>query len=394
MDRRVDPRELLGHRESHPVVRRRAVNFRSSGLSSDLAFVTTNGAVIDVGFDGTIMYAVGAFTTVTDKNGTYAIPGAARLDLTTGLWDLIWQPVPNGGAAEIFAVQINASSVWLGGSYNAINTGYPGARSVNGLAKVDKITGADDAGFSSAALASAAFGQYCFSACLDGSSLYIAGSHITGVKKIDATTGAQDMAFATTIIDKQYFVNRIGADVAITGPYSTPRKAAGLYDPATGAVRSWDAQLGGPTSQGQRIYLQGSHYFVVGNITTAAGGTTRNGAASFDASGALQAWNPNVDVTSGVVRTMFVDASWAYLAGNHGGFGGVGAKPRFGRVNLTTGVVDSTYPGVTAGSPDYLCVNKDPVSGAIIVGGYGTGVTIGGKVRNFLVFIDSAGNVI
>jgi len=101
--------------------------------------VYTNGTIEGLHVDGSLVYVVGSFTTVTDSGGTYTRNRGACLNVATGLWTA-WNPNIVGGTA--YTVYKDATHVYVGTRQAAPTFG---GVAVSYAARVDPTTGVRDA---------------------------------------------------------------------------------------------------------------------------------------------------------------------------------------------------------------------------------------------------------
>lgn len=112
-----------------------------TSMVGDLSAVRVNSAITDSWLDraNLKLYITGGGTQFTDASGTYARNNAGCLDLQTGLWTA-WAPVLSSANSTIWS-RSDSPWVYIGGP-----TGVNGAPSGR-TKRVDKTTGASDAGF-------------------------------------------------------------------------------------------------------------------------------------------------------------------------------------------------------------------------------------------------------
>ena len=153
----------------------------------------------------------------------------------------------------------------------------------------------------------------------------------------------------------------------------TPAAAAG--DTVGSTAASWTPYVTSANAYVRKLAQCGGTLYAVGTFTQVgkpgvANAPARNNAFSFNATtGAISAWNPNVNGTvQGIALS--ADCSTAYLAGSFTSVHGTAVK-NLAKVNTTTGVVDTNFKPAPNGD----------VNGVVLTGGHliagGTFTTIG-----------------
>lgn len=282
-----------------------------------------NGYVTSLAIAGTSIYVGGGFTAY--KGVANSANGLAKLNLTTGVIDTTFSPVgatANGFNSGVSALTVSGSSLYVGGSFIV----YRGvAFNANYLAKLDLTTGAIDATFSPVGINSNGFNNSVYSLAASGSSLYVGGgfSNYKGVAnaanrlaKLDLTSGAIDTTFSPAGVNSNGF-------------------EAGTYVFAL-AVSGSSLYAGG-TFTAYKNVANSANYLAKLNLTTGVidttfspVGATANGFGSY-------------------VNTLAVSGSSLYAGGIFTAYKGVvGSAKNFAKLDLTTGVIDTTF--VAAGS--------------------------------------------
>jgi hypothetical protein len=162
------------------------------------------------GFDD----AVNALAVVNDKvyvggefssyrGATGAANALAKIDATTGALDTVFSPpAANGVQGRVYALAANATSLYVGGQFQAYRNVTFAA---NHLAKVDLGTGALDTAFCPPGAMANGFDSPVRALALDGATLYVGGdfTDYRGVTnaanylaKLNAATGALDATFS------------------------------------------------------------------------------------------------------------------------------------------------------------------------------------------------------
>ena len=126
------------------------------------------------------------------------------------------------------------------------------------------------------------------------------------------------------------------------------RNRIARVDAVNGIPDSFDPDMNGAV-YGIKWDNASSMLFATGSFTTAGGGTARNRAASFDASGALQAWDP--DIVDGQGNSVEVRAGKVYVGGTFSVVNGATVRWGLAVFDDTVGTVDAEDFGITSNSP-------------------------------------------
>ena len=313
-----------------------------------------DGAVYAVASTGTSVLAGGFFTTIGGQARNYL----AAVDPTTGL-ATSWNPNPSTSTfANVLALAVTGSSVYVGGTFTSI-----GGQSRNHLAAIDATTGTAMAwnpgvnGLVNSVVANGAV---------------FAGGQFTGVGGVSrnnlaaiyATTGAVTSwnpgANATVnMVVAHGNTIYVGGDFSQVGGQSRPRLAA--VDPLTGNVTSWN-----PVANSNVLALvvrAGKVYF--SGLFGMVGGQPRNRLAGVDsATGALLPWNPSPNAGS-QVSCVAADGQVVYVGGS---FTTIGGQSRIGLAALdpVTGSATSWNPALAPSPGNVRCI---VVNGALSTGG-------------------------
>lgn len=251
-------------------------------------------SVHDMVLDGTILYVVGSFTQVTDRNGTYTRNRAAALNTVTNLWTS-WNPSVNG---IVRAVAVDSEGVILGGAFSEIGFMISRFR----LAKVNKTTGGNISTFTSPI----STGTEVRGLALNGSDLFVVGdvtvtspsrSHLF---KVNAATGAVVSAFTCNANQPSRVVRVLAGNLYIGGPFTTlngtARNCLGACDLTTGAITSFNPFSGlslGANARVDDIVYDGSEWFYVCGYFTESVSYNFIGTARVKADNTVTPnWNP------------------------------------------------------------------------------------------------------
>jgi hypothetical protein len=224
--------------------------------------VTGGTAIVSaLATDGSLIYAGGVFTTVngaTGRNGLAAFPIADGISTGTAT---AWDPDLGGGLALAWDIEVDGSTVYVGGSFTTVNAG---ATARNNLAAVDAATGLADAAWDPDITGGSLPAVQALA--VDGSRLYAGGKFTTvngGVAR-----------------------NNLAAFELANGVN------AGAVDAA------WDPGVSILSDGVRALHVAISKLYVGGNFTTVSG-VTRNSAAALSlADGAspavLDSWDPSM----------------------------------------------------------------------------------------------------
>lgn len=304
-----------------------------------------NQPMLTLAASGGMIYAGGYCTSVN----TVARRNAAAFDLSSGSV-LPWAPEPTG---VVLCYSVGATTVYMGGRFDKVG----GQTRIN-FAAVDRTTGVPtsfvanmNVGDQNSPLGLLLSGSTLY-AC--GSFQIISGTSRKFLAALDATTGSL-LAWNPNpggVVYSMWLVS--GSDVAfppslfIGGLFTTvggvSRTNLASIDLASGTLNAWSPNANGPvykvsvvaTFQGavQTVYLGGAF--------TTINGVARNRAAALDASGALLAWNPNANNN---VNTLNIAGSRVYLGGKFSTLGGQAIRG-LAAVDATTGALTAWNPQI------------------------------------------------
>jgi hypothetical protein len=275
-----------------------------------------NGVVraLAVNGSGTGVYVGGDFSAIGGK----AAAKLALVDLASGRLDSRFRPAVKG---RVRSIALAGDRLYVGGDFTRV-----GSASRAKVAALDPRTGAllDWAppalgagrylGQTGVPTPDAAAGDvYGLAVPADGSRVYVAGNFTDfagqgGLLVLDAGTGAP--------LPKQWKVGRPVFDLAVwPGDGRTVFAAAGgpggriyAFDPSRPTQPRWKAAVDGDAvgvaASRTHVFLLGHYDYIVPKGSTCyrycPNGTSRRHLAAFDAAtGALDAWNPRADTSTG-----------------------------------------------------------------------------------------------
>lgn len=250
-----------------------------------------NSNVRALASSGTSIYVGGDFRAYKGVFG--AANRIAKLD-ASGALDTTFSPmVANGFDFEVRALAANATDVYVGGEFQA----YKGvANSAIHLAKLNAVTGAIDTAFGPVGVGANGFDARISALALNATDLYVGGSFTAykgaansanRIAKLNPTTGALDTTFSPPGATANGFNREVDAlalnatDVYVGGDFTShlgvANSANGIakLNRTTGALDTTFSPLGA-TANGfdgsvQGIVLDATHVYLVGGFTAYRG---------------------------------------------------------------------------------------------------------------------------
>jgi hypothetical protein len=314
-----------------------------------IAMGAPSGAVWSMINNGSTLYVGGAFTSITPVGGSATTRNRfAALDATTGAL-LTLNPNING-TVRALALDAAAGIVYVGGDFTAATANswpYKGIVAVNTAGGVNStwapnvVNATDGAGVTALAfdamnsklyiggnftgvystsyprsrLAALSTSSACMSAnwaltatrdtCIDAWSPGTLQMSRDVLLTANTPTSLSSNPVMTLSLDGSTLL--VGG--CFTGIGTTIRRGAARISTTTAAVAAWDPN---PSANCVNTILPGSTTTYLGGSFTTTGGTKRAGVVSYDAAGALRAWNPGVDARP---TTMELNGSTLYLGG-------------------------------------------------------------------------------
>lgn len=317
------------------------------------------------------IYVGGPFTVIGGRNRF----GLARISSTTGAADPSWVPGPNN---DVRAITLNGNDIYIGGGFIGINqqTHYKIARvSVNNpmptLGWIPYVDGN--------VYAIALYGSDIYV----GGAFYLAGGHARNrIARLKHTDGSSDESWNPDANGEVNSIALNGNDVYVGGSFSQIGSEArnniaklnknnGLADAA------WNPNADNVVHS---VAVAGSSVYAGGEFST-IGGASRSFIAKLDAwNGAADFnWNPSAN---GWVMTMATGGNYIYAGGLFTQMDGI-TRNRIARFNALTGKTDTTWnPDATNDTIGCLIMSIAATSNAVYAGGFYSG--IGGLQRNNL----------
>jgi hypothetical protein len=343
---------------------------------------TTDNEVDALAGSGSTIYAGGAFTQVdgaTPRNGAAAFDAAGSL--------LSWDPHPN--TANVQALLVDGSHVYLGGSFASTNNG---AVPTTDLARVDPTSGATDASWQPNPDKTFVNGLVS-----DGTFIYPIGNYASiggavrnGLAAVSIATGAADPAWDPSDSVNGGSINAIAmspdrSTIYVTGDFfatfggggvcppqcsmghADRSKAAGLETAGSGRIGNatpWDPN---PDFEGDALAASSSSVFLGAAGATNFKWTTtpvaRNDVAALDpVTGQPQAWDPSAN--NDVLAVFAATDGSVYVGGSFTAF--AQPPPAVGFASFSLPPASTASPTVTGTpQPDQtLTCNNGTWSGA------------------------------
>ncbi len=354
---------------------------------------TFGGAVWVLAFDGTTIYAAGPFDTLAGE----ARAGLGAVDLAGDV--TAWAPTIEP-AWGVQAIGFRGTTVYLGGGFHAVDgQGRAGLAAVDAAgALTDWNPGTEANGEPGGASAIAVVGDTVF---VGGGFDVVAGEPRYRLAALDAVTGAAT-PWSPAVEWPNGFsgVSSLAADAGtlyVGGQFmevdGQPRSGLAAFD-ASGALTAWAPRLDVPMVEA--LAVSGGVVYVGGPFGH-AGGLVRWRLAAFDAAGAPTAWDPDLD-DEGLPFALAAGGGAVYVGGDYRWIGkatkrsGLAAIDPSGRVTAWNPGVEgsATREGYTRGFGGAVHALA-AVGGTVYVAGEFT--RVGGEARANLAAVDAAGAV-
>lgn len=328
---------------------------------------------------GTTVYAGGVFSSA----GGQPRSGAVALDATTGL-ATAWNPSAQGGQyPSVQTLAIRDTLVYAGGTFTTIGGSARGYVAALGLAS----------GVATAWDPAASAGVYCLAATnrglfAGGAFSCLGGVLRSGLAAIDVATSrvtTWNPGVSGTVAHLASNGVRIFACGAFTAVGGQPRNGFAAIDPRSAAVFAWDPHAGGGAVPNVYEMIARDSTVYIGGIFASIGGQPRVGLAALDAvTGAVRAWNANLD-PAGYVRDLALCGQTLYFCGSFSSVGAVG-RFRVAAVDALTALPTSWAPNPIG---SFLSLESVEVSGTTVYVG-GRYSSMNGYGRSGISAFDSA----
>ncbi len=345
---------------------------------------------IDRVVNSIISDGAGGWYLAGDIQSANGVPQPRLLHLLTNRTiDPAFSAAPN---SVVNALVLNGTNLYVGGVFTTITNGGTNY-SRNRFAVLDSATGVPRS-----LPSNPAFNNTVSSLAFSGGTLYVGGlftnvangvtntprSHLaalnaaTGVPTpfqadVDLFTGANTVSALALNSGTLY----LGGSFTNVG--GSPRFRIAAVDATTGALSAWNPNMNSTVSalatDGTNLYAGG-----IFTVVTNGGTTVRSNLAALSlASGAPTTWAPN---PNGSVQAMEIDGANLYVGGNFTAIGGTTDRRRLACVSLATGLANGFDPDV-GGQVSALAVD----GGVVYAGGLMSFYK--GAIRNRLAAIDA-----
>jgi outer membrane protein assembly factor BamB len=339
-----------------------------------------NGRVWDILRAGDKVYLAGAFTQITDKDGTtFARNNLAAVDADTGQLTS-WNPSvtnpnhPSNSSVRSMALSSDGTRLLVGGAFTRVG-GFPRSR----LAAINPLTGAVDDGWKASA------DRPVHALVVSGDKLYLGGDFTTvagqpreQLAALDAATGALDPNWKPSAHrgddnPKNYVCtmdisddgNRVYAGGFFN--YISGQKTGKLValDASTGAVVGSFA----PDTLNDILAMD-----VVGGRIFVGTGDPLEGIEAFDATTGQRYWSVaggHPDPEAGDVQAIVASGGKVYAGGHYAQMGGL-VRKRLCEVDAATGQLGPwapQIPGFQAGNLGVWALEVDPALGRLYAAG-------------------------
>ncbi len=342
--------------------------------------VTPYGTVNALLVSGTTLYVAGNF----NQYRAAPVNGLIKVDALSGDLDVGFVPQPPVGPGPINAIALSGNALYVGGTSapNGVPTPY--------LAKLNATTGAVDGAFGGAGAPDDAV----LALAVSGTSLYAGGSftHLGATRvdlaKLDATTGIVDPVFANATLGYAYVdaILPVGTSLYIGREFPIPNgvpSTLAKVDAATGATDTTFTQA---TTLDYGVFAlahsAGSLY--VGGSFTRYRNTPAFSLAKVDAiTGALDTTFTQPTGMNGAVSALAISGSNVIAGGSFSTFRG---QPigRIAKFNIATDQIDPVFSAASGAD--------NPVTSLALIGNSvyagGSFAYVNGQYAPFLAKID------
>ncbi len=284
-----------------------------------------NNAVRILTVSGSTVYAGGHFTRIgrADRNRL------AALDTVNGNSAALWNPNVEGPNAYINAIEINGTTVYVGGKFTTVDK----------LPR-NNITAIDAAGHNTGWDPTASDAVSAIE--INGAAIYVAGSFTNigsddrkGIAALNVDNGRAlplwkpTLSFTTpsTITDDTVFtLAKTGLTIYAGGNFNAvdiARNNLAAFKTTTGRPTEWNPNAGGANAQVNALAMSGAIVYAGGTFTTMGSGVTsatRNRLAALDTvTGKVTTWNPSIEgdaaITSPEINAIGLAEKKIYIGG-------------------------------------------------------------------------------
>jgi hypothetical protein len=289
------------------------------------AIDTTFSPPANNGFDGGVQALagfgnavyVGGYFGAYRGGGFGTVARIAKLDTTTGAIDTTFSPVGagfNGFNGPVFGLAVNATDVYVAGSFTAYRSI---ANSANNIAKLDRSTGVLDTTFSPNGATANGFDNRVDAIAINATDVYVGGffksyrgvaSSANYVAKLNLTTGAIDTTFSPPGATTNGFDGNVYAI----------------------AINATDVYVGGQFGSYKGALLNAKHIAKL-NLTTGVIDTT------------FSPLGMNANGFDLPVNALALTATSVYAGGSFTSYRGASISPNIAKLGLANGVLDPAF---------------------------------------------------
>jgi hypothetical protein len=344
----------------------------------DAGTVEANGRVWDILRAGDKVYLAGAFTQVTDTDGTtFARSNLAAIDADTGRLTS-WDPSatnpsnPSSSSVRSMALSSDGSRLYIGGTFTRVG-GVGRAR----VAAVNAATGVVDAAWKTSA------NKPVHALAASGSRVYLGGEFTTvggqpreRLAAVSPSTGALDSTWMPSArrgdggacAVRALEVSSDGARLYAGGTFNQ------IGDARTGRLAALDALTGSVVPGFQQNYpnivlaldVSGSQLYV-------GTGDPLEGVEALDATTGKAHWSVgsgHPDAAAGDVQAVAVEGGTVYAGGHFAQFGKQKlVRKRLVELDAATGEIGPWAPAVAGGNLGVWALETDAARGRLYAGG-------------------------
>jgi hypothetical protein len=365
----------VGNAERHNLA-----HIRADGTLDPSWVMDTNGEVNALVLSGNFLYVGGGFTTLAGQARTCV----AAINVATGglaSWaPSIWR---SAGVAAVYALWANGHTIYVGGYFDQA-----GGAVRSNLAALD-------ANSASALAWNPAPNSSVFALALYGGKLYVGGyfSQIGGQSRnylaaVDTTTGnatawnpsvgGGGMFPSVSSFHQEGDLLYIGGQFSQIGGFA--RNCLAALNLTNETITAWDPNITDSSFSPRvsALAVSGNTVYVGGHFTQ-AGGQTRNCLAAVNAaSGAVTAWNPEVN---DYVAALAASGDTVFAGGSFTALGGV-ARGKLAALDITSGEPTGWAPVVNGTSVSTLALSGN----TLYLGGLFS--QVGGQTRGNVAAVD------
>lgn len=359
------------------------------------SFNPGGGSISALAVSGGTLYVGGSFSELS---------GQPRTDLaafTTGSNSLTsWAPQVTGTGAQIKALAVSGTQVYLAGSFDHVGgqarSAFAAVDTSGSLSSWNPEASGCGTGYSLVATGTVVYAGGCFT--------HIGGQSRTGVAALDPTTAAATSwnpeASSASVVST---LAVSGADVYAAGSFTQiggqARKDLAALDATTAEATSWNPNpnvahnpIGGFLTEVNVVAASGSRILAGGSFSS-VGGVARKDLAAIDTTtGEATAWNPSVTPAFPLftvpVDAISVASGVVYVGGSFSSVGGQ-SRTDLAALDPTTGNATSWNPGATSVFPENGHVSALLATPSTVYAA-GSFTTLAGRAQRYLGAVGTA----